>query len=458
MTSWDYDLVVLGAGSGGIRAARLAAQAGQRVAVVEEQRVGGTCVLRGCVPKKLLVMGAHYAEDLEDMRGYGWDVDGARFDWGRLIAAKNAELQRLESLYNRILNDNNVTLLPGRGRLADPHTVETGARTVTAERILIATGGRPVMPPVPGIEHAITSNEALDLMHLPRRAAIVGGGYIAVEFAGLFNALGVQVTEILRGDTVLRGFDTDVRASLAEEMTRKGIDLRCESVVRSIAKTETGYSLLLGDDETVETDIVLYATGRRPNTDGLGLEEAGVKLDANGAVVVDPFSATSVPSIFAVGDVTDRMNLTPVALAEARALIDTLYRGRPTAMTYDNIATAVFSMPPVATVGLTEVEARDRFGAVHVYMSRFRPMRHTLSGREERTMMKMLVDPVTDRVLGIHMMGADAPEIIQGFAVALTCSATKAQVDATLGIHPTAAEELVTMRDRRPDPTPEAED
>jgi glutathione reductase (NADPH) len=314
------------------------------------------------------------------------------------------------------------------------------------------------MPPVPGIEHAITSDEALELPRLPRRAAIVGGGYIAVEFAGLFAALGVRVTQILRGDTVLRGFDADVRASLAEEMTRKGIDLRCETVVRSIAKTGDGFSLLLGDDETIEADTVLYATGRRPNTDGLGLVEAGVTLDANGAVVVDPFSATSAPSIFAVGDVTDRMNLTPVALAEARALIDTLYRGRPTAMSYDNIATAVFSMPPVATVGLTEEQARERNGAVHVYLSRFRPMRHTLSGREERSMMKMLVDPVTDRVLGIHMVGADAPEIIQGFAVALTCGATKAQIDATLGIHPTAAEELVTMRDRRPDPTPEAED
>jgi glutathione reductase (NADPH) len=458
MSRWDYDLVVLGAGSGGIRAARLAAQAGARVAVVEETRVGGTCLLRGCVPKKLLVMGAHYAEDLEDMRGYGWNVGDATFDWERLIAAKNAELDRLEGIYNRIIKDNGVTLLSGRGRLADAHTVEVGDRRVTSERILIATGGRPVMPPVPGIEHAITSDEALELPRLPRRAAIVGGGYIAVEFAGLFAALGVRVTQILRGDTVLRGFDADVRASLAEEMTRKGIDLRCETVVRSIAKTGDGFSLLLGDDETIEADTVLYATGRRPNTDGLGLVEAGVTLDANGAVVVDPFSATSAPSIFAVGDVTDRMNLTPVALAEARALIDTLYRGRPTAMSYDNIATAVFSMPPVATVGLTEEQARERNGAVHVYLSRFRPMRHTLSGREERSMMKMLVDPVTDRVLGIHMVGADAPEIIQGFAVALTCGATKAQIDATLGIHPTAAEELVTMRDRRPDPTPEAED
>lgn len=458
MAKYDFDLFVLGAGSGGVRASRLAAQLGVRVAVAEESRVGGTCVMRGCVPKKLLVMGAHFADDFADAEGFGWTVDGASFDWARLVAAKNAELNRLESVYNRILRDNGVTLIEGRGRLADAHTVEVAGRTYTAERILIATGGRPVLPNVPGIEHAITSNEALDLMQLPQRMVIVGGGYIAVEFAGIFNALGVQVTQILRGDTVLRGFDQDVRAALDEEMRKKGVDLRCETSVRSIEKTRSGYDLRLSGDEDIETDLVFYATGRRPNTDGLGLEEAGVELDGRGAVKVDEYSRTTADGIFAIGDVTDRMNLTPVALGEARALVGTLYLGKPTAMDYDNVPTAVFSQPPVGTVGLTEEEARRRGACVDVYLSRFKPMRHTLSGRDERTVMKVIVDRASDRVLGVHMVGADAPEILQGFGVALKCGATKAQMDSAVGIHPTAAEELVTMRDRRPDPAPECEE
>ncbi|MEW5727132.1 MAG: glutathione-disulfide reductase [Pseudomonadota bacterium] len=458
MAKYDFDLFVLGAGSGGVRASRLAAQLGVRVAVAEESRVGGTCVMRGCVPKKLLVMGAHFAEDFADAEGFGWSVEGASFDWARLIAAKNAELNRLESVYNRILRDNGVTLVEGRGRLVDAHTVEVAGRTHTAERILVATGGRPVLPNVPGIEHAITSNEALDLMQLPRRMVIVGGGYIAVEFAGIFNALGVQVTQILRGDTLLRGFDQDVRATLDEEMRKKGVDLRCETSVRSIEKTRSGYDLRLSGDEDIETDLVFYATGRRPNTDGLGLEDAGVELDERGAVKVDEFSRTSVENIFAVGDVTDRMNLTPVALGEARALVSTLYLGKPVSMDYDNVPTAVFSNPPVGTVGLTEEEARRRGACIDVYLSRFKPMRHTLSGRDERTLMKMIVDRASDRVLGVHMVGPDAPEILQGFGVALKCGATKAQIDSTVGIHPTAAEELVTMRDRRPDPAPECEE
>ncbi len=458
MAKYDFDLFVLGAGSGGVRASRLAAQLGVRVAVAEESRVGGTCVMRGCVPKKLLVMGAHFADDFADAEGFGWTVEGASFDWARLIAAKNAELNRLESVYNRILRDNGVTLVEGRGRLVDPHTVEVGGRTYTTERVLVATGGRPVLPNVPGIEHAITSNEALDLMQLPQRMVIVGGGYIAVEFAGIFNALGVQVTQILRGDTVLRGFDQDVRATLDEEMRKKGVDLRCETSVRSIEKTRSGYDLRLSGDEDIETDLVFYATGRRPNTDGLGLEEAGVELDGRGAVKVDEYSRTTAEGVFAIGDVTDRMNLTPVALGEARALVATLYLGKPTAMDYDNVPTAVFSQPPVGTVGLTEEEARRRGACVDVYLSRFKPMRHTLSGRDERTMMKMIVDRASDRVLGVHMVGADAPEILQGFGVALKCGATKAQMDSTVGIHPTAAEELVTMRDRRPDPAPECEE
>jgi glutathione reductase (NADPH) len=459
MAKYDFDLITLGAGSGGVRASRLAAQLGQRVAVAEESRVGGTCVMRGCVPKKLLVYGAHFAEDLADAEGFGWNVGEVSFDWARLIAAKNAELNRLETVYNRILRDNGVTLLEGRGVVVDAHTVEVGGTRYSAERILIATGGRPALPNVPGIGYAITSNEALDLMQLPERMVIVGAGYIAVEFAGIFNALGVKVTQVLRGDTVLRGFDQDVRAALAEEMAKKGIDLRCETVVKSIEKVKTGYSLRLGGDETLETDLVMYATGRRPNTDGLGLEAAGVRLNEAGAVVVDDYSATSVPSIFAIGDVTDRMNLTPVALAEARALVNTLFLDKPTTMDYANVPTAVFSMPPIGTVGLTEAEARAKCGCgIDVYLSRFKPMRNTLAGRDERTMMKLIVERASDRVLGLHVVGPDAAEMVQGFAVALKCGVTKAQLDATIGIHPTAAEELVTMRERRPDPSPECQE
>ncbi|MBI2235563.1 MAG: glutathione-disulfide reductase [Magnetospirillum sp.] len=458
MAEYDFDLITLGAGSGGVRASRLAALAGKRVAVVEESRVGGTCVMRGCVPKKLLVMGAHFAEDLADARGYGWDIGPVSFDWARLIAAKNAELNRLEGVYTRILRDTGVALLEGRGSLADNHTVEVGGAHYTAATILVATGGRPHLPEVPGIEHAISSNEALDLMQLPERVAVVGGGYIAVEFAGIFNALGVQVVQVLRGDTLLRGFDQDVRIALAKEMIHKGVDIRCETAVRSIEKGAKGYSLRLSGAETLQADLVLYATGRRPNSDGLGLAEAGVGLDDRGAVVVDTFSRTSVDNIWAVGDVTNRVNLTPVALAEAQAFVATAFQARPTAVDHAGIPSAVFSMPPVGTVGLTEAAARHQGGLIDVYLTRFKPMRNTLAGRDERTLMKMIVERGSERVLGIHMVGPDAPEIIQGFAVALKCGATKAQMDATIGIHPTAAEELVTLRDRRPDPAPECEE
>jgi glutathione reductase (NADPH) len=450
MSAHEFDLITLGAGSGGVRASRLAAQTGARVAVVEESRVGGTCVMRGCVPKKLLVMGAHFADDLADCRGFGWSVEGVAFDWARLIAAKNAELNRLEGVYQRILRENGVTLVEGRGVLSDPHTVTVNGKALTAAKILIATGGRPSLPDIPGIEHAVTSNEALDLMQLPTRMVIVGGGYIAVEFAGIFSTLGVAVTQILRADTVLRGFDRDVRAALAEEMIRNGIDLRTGTKVLAIERGTGSYRLTLSGGESIETDLILYATGRSPNTAGLGLERVGVALNERGAVVVDAQSCTSVDGIWAVGDVTDRVNLTPVAINEAMAFVRTVFGGRPTAMDYDNIPSAVFSQPPIATVGLTEEAARDRHGEIDVYLSRFKPMRHTLSGRDERTVMKLVVERATDRVLGVHMVGADAPEIIQGFAVALKCGATKAQFDATIGIHPTAAEELVTMRDKAP--------
>ncbi|AVM74232.1 glutathione-disulfide reductase [Magnetospirillum gryphiswaldense] len=459
MSGFDFDLVTIGAGSGGVRASRMAARLGKRVAVAEESRVGGTCVMRGCVPKKLLVMGAHMAEDIADAAGFGWDVGEVSFDWGRLVSAKNVELNRLEGVYNRILRDSGVTVLEGRGTVVDAHTVEVAGKRYSAENILIATGGRPSLPKIPGIEHAITSNEALDLLQLPKSMVIVGGGYIAVEFAGIFNALGVKVTQILRGEATLRGFDQDIRAALDEALVAKGIDLRRETQVLSIEKVAGGYDLRLSGDETLRVDLVMYATGRAPNTNGLGLVDVGVQMDENGAIVVDEFSHTSVPSIWAIGDVTDRMNLTPVALAEGMALVQTLFLGNPTTVDYENVPTAVFSMPTISTVGLTEEQARTKCGcAIDVYVSRFKPMKNTLSGRDERTLMKMIVERATDRVLGIHVLGPDAAEMVQGFAVALKCGVTKAQMDSTIGIHPTAAEELVTMRDKRPDPSPECQE
>jgi glutathione reductase (NADPH) len=449
MATYDFDLITIGAGSGGVRATRLAGGYGARAAIVEESRVGGTCVMRGCIPKKLLIYGAHFAYDFEDAHGYGWTVDAPRFDWPTLIANKNKELNRLEGIYERILRDNNVTLLRGRGRLTDAHTVEVDGKAYTAEKILIACGGWPSTPPIPGIEHVISSNEALDLAELPRRIVIVGGGYIAVEFAGIFNALGVEVTQIIRGAAILRGFDDDVRDFLTAEMEKKGVKILRNSVVRSIEKCENGYTLLLkGMDEFIETDLIMYATGRLPNTKGLGLEEAGVELSHTCAVVVDADNRSSAQNIFAVGDCTDRIQLTPVAIAEGRAFAETFFNGNPMTMDYDNIASAVFSQPPVGTVGLSEEMARQR-GPIDIYISRFKPLKHTLSGRDEMTLMKLVVDRETRRVLGCHMVGADAPEIIQGLAIALKCGATKEQFDATIGIHPTAAEEFVTMRDKR---------
>ena len=460
MPQYDFDLITLGAGSGGVRATRLAGGYGARAAVVEKSRVGGTCVMRGCVPKKLLVYAAHFAEDFEDARGYGWAPGGASMDWPALIGRKNVELDRLEGVYNRILRDNNVTLLDGTGKLTDAHTVEVDGKTYTADKILIATGGWPTMPDIPGIEHVITSNEALDLAELPRRIVIVGGGYIAVEFAGIFNALGVEVTEIIRAGNILRGFDEDVREFLSAEMEKKGITIRRETVVHSIEKTESGYTLRVGASELIEAelidaDLVMYATGRGPNTRGLGLEAVGVELDNNGAVIVDEWNRSSVDNIYAVGDCTDRVNLTPVAIAEGRAFTETHFNGNPITMDYANIPSAVFSQPPIGTVGLDEAAARQR-GEIDVYISRFKAMKHTLSGRDEGTFMKIIVERATDRVLGCHMVGVDAPEIIQGVGIALKCGATKAQFDATIGIHPTAAEEFVTMREPVPEPEKQA--
>ena len=450
MSEYDYDLITIGAGSGGVRASRMAARTGARVAVVEESRVGGTCVMRGCVPKKLLVYGSHFGHDFADARGFGWHVAEPTFDWGELIANKNAELDRLEGIYNRILRENKVELLDGRGVVTGPHSVEVAGKTYTAERILIATGSWPHMPDVPGIEHAITSNEALDLEEFPQRIVIVGGGYIAVEFAGLFNALGAEVTVIIRAGNILRGFDEDIRDTLAQEMEKAGITIHRECVVRSIEPEGEGYSVRLHGTETIDCDQVFYATGRTPNTQGLGLEDAGVKLSDKGGVIVDEYFQTSVPSIFALGDVIERIQLTPVAINEGMAFVATQFENRPTAMDYTNVPAAVFSQPPVGTVGLMEAEARAN-GDVDIYMSRFRPMKHTLSGREAHAMMKLIVDRDSQRVVGVHMVGDDAPEIVQGFAVALKCGATKADFDATVGIHPTAAEEFVTMREKLPE-------
>jgi len=408
------------------------------------------------VPKKLLVYGAQFADAFADAAGYGWHLAPPVHDWAALIAAKDREIGRLEGIYRKLLSDAKVTLIEGRGRLVDAHTVEVGGKRYTAANILIATGAHPVMPAIPGIEHAITSNEALDLAKLPRRIVIVGGGYIAVEFAGIFRGLGAEVTLVIRGEELLRGFDDDIRVTLAQELRNRGIAMRARTDVTRIEKRGSGVDLSLSKGETLSADLVMYATGRHPNTRGLGLEQIGVRVGKANAVVVDEWSRSAVPHIYAIGDVTDRLNLTPVAIAEGRALAETLFNNNPMTVDHANVATAVFSQPPVGTVGLTERAAREKYGAVDVYRTRFRPMKHTLSGREEGTMMKLVVDRRSDRVVGCHMVGADAPEIIQGLAIAVKCGATKRQFDQTIGIHPTAAEEFVTMREKLPDPKPAA--
>ncbi len=455
VTSYDFDLFVIGGGSGGVRGARMAAASGARVAVAEEYRYGGTCVIRGCVPKKLMVYASHFHEDFADAAGYGWSLGEPVFDWSALIAAKDREIGRLEAVYQRLLEEAGVTALHGRARLLDDHRVEIGGETVSAENILIATGGGPVFPPGHGWEHAVSSNEVFHLERLPERVVVYGGGYIAVEFAGILNGLGARVTQVYRGPQILRGFDDDVRDTLAGELVKKGIALQVETTIDRIERTGHGLTVHLSDGETVETDIVLAATGRKPNTGNLGLEAAGVETDAAGAVKVDSYSRSSRPNIYAVGDVTDRIALTPVAIQEAMAFVDTVFLGRPRSMDHENVPSAVFSQPPVGSVGLTEAEARARHGALDIYRASFRPMKHTLSGRDEKTMMKLIVERAGQKVVGAHMVGLDAPEIIQGVAIAIKAGATKAAFDATVGIHPTAAEEFVTMR--TPVATPEKE-
>ena len=450
MPEFDYDLFTIGAGSGGVRASRVAAGHGARVAIAEDHRVGGTCVIRGCVPKKLLTYAAHFAQDFEDAAGYGWTVGRPEFSWPAMKAAKDREIARLEGIYRNLLRQSGVAEVDGRAVVADPHTVEVAGRRITARHLLVATGGWPVRPAFPGAELCITSNEAFELPELPRRVLVIGGGYIAVEFAGIFRGLGATVTLAYRGEQVLRGFDDDVRAHLSIELVRHGIDLRLHATPESVERQADGTLRVMlrtaSGIEPHEVDAVMLATGRAPATRGLGLEAAGVVLDADGGVVVDPFGATAVPSIHAVGDVTNRIALTPVAIREGAALAATLFGGRPTRVDHACVAHAVFSDPPVGAVGLTEGQARATLDAVTVYKASFRPLKATLSGREQKTLMKLVVDADTQRVLGAHMVGPDAPEIIQGIAIGVKAGLTKAQFDETVAIHPTAAEEFVTMR------------
>ncbi|GAB4395103.1 MAG: glutathione-disulfide reductase [Kiloniellaceae bacterium] len=450
MAGYDYDLFVIGGGSGGVRGARMAAGTGAKVAIAESYRYGGTCVIRGCVPKKLLSYASHFHEDFEDAAGFGWTVPQPSFDWAKLIANKDQEIDRLEGVYEKLLKGAGVEFYHGHARLLDAHTVEVGEQRFTAKTILIATGGAPTFPMEPGWEHGISSNEAFHLEELPKRVVIYGGGFIAVEFAGIFNGLGSEVTQVYRGPQILRGFDDDIRNTLAGEIVKKGINLIVETTIDRIEKRDKDLLVHLSDGSQIECDVVMAATGRSPNVRNLGLEEVGVALAENGAVKVDEYSRTSVDNIYAVGDVTDRINLTPVAIQEAMAFVDTVFRDSPRAMDHADVPSAVFSHPPVGTVGLTELQARERHGALDIYRSTFRPLKHTLSGRDEKTMMKLIVAKDTQRVVGVHMVGLDAPEIVQGMAVAIKAGATKQVFDATVGIHPTAAEEFVTMREPIP--------
>ncbi len=446
MAQFDLDLFTIGAGSGGVAASRRAAAYGARVAIAEGRRVAGTCVLRGCVPKKLLVYGVHFHDEIEDAAGYGWTIGESRLDWAKLIAAKDREIDRLHGIYVKMLQDSGVAIHDGYAQIVGPNEVKVNERVYRARNILVATGGRPEKPPIPGIEYAITSDGALDLKALPKRMVIVGGGYIAVEFAGIFSAAGVAVTEVIRADQILRGFDGDVRAHLTGEMTKRGIVIKPRVQVTRIDRAGAGYCLTTDTGETIDTDLVMYATGRVPNTANLGLEAVGVALNKRHAIAVDEWQQTTVPSIYAVGDCTDRINLTPVAIAEGRGVAETLFNGNPTRMDHANVPSAVFSQPPVGTVGLSE-EAAEAIAPVNVYRAVFRPMKHTLSGRDERTLMKLVVDRASNVVVGAHMVGADAAEIAQGLAIAVKARMTKAQWDRTIAIHPTAAEEFVLMRE-----------
>ena len=450
MADHDVDLFVIGAGSGGVRAARIASSYGARVMIAEEYRVGGTCVIRGCVPKKLLVYASRFSDEFEDAAGYGWTVAKPKFHWPTLIANKDREIARLEAAYTSTLERFNVALVKSRAVLEDAHTVRlaTGAR-VRAETILISTGAWPHLgPKIPGIEHVISSNEAFHLPQMPKRIVVQGGGYIAVEFACIFAGLGSEVTLVYRGENILRGFDDDVREHLRGEMRGRGINVTCGHTVAAIEKTGDEFSVRLSDNSVIAADKVMFAIGRRPNVMGLGLESLHMKIHEHGGIDVDEYSRSSVPNIYAVGDVTNRVNLTPVAIREGHAFADTVYGGKPTPVDHTNVPTAVFSEPEVGVIGLTEHQAREQLAIVDVYKTSFRPMKATLSGRNTRSFMKLLVDGATDRVVGCHIVGPDAGELIQVIGVAVKMGATKADFDATMAVHPTAAEELVTLREK----------
>ncbi len=447
MSNFDFDLLTIGAGSGGVAASRRAAALGARVGLVEDDRVGGTCVLRGCVPKKLLVYASEYASALVDAVGFGWEIGEHSIDWGRLVEAKDRELKRLNQIYLRMLEGSGVSLIRGRGEVVGPHEIRVGDERYTARNLLISTGGKPSVPDFPGAELAMTSDEILSHESLPRRLVVLGGGYIGVEFACIFARVGVRVTQLIRGDQILRGFDADVRSHLEEEMRATGIEIRSGAQIAALRRGESALEVTLVGGEVLEADLVLAATGRVPNVAGLGLEAVGLEQGPRGEIVVNTRSQTSAPSIFAVGDVTDRVNLTPVAIADGRGLAESLFGARDFEVDHQGIPTAVFSQPEVGTVGRTESEARAQFERVDVFKTKFRPMRHTLSGRDSRVMMKLLVDKDSDRVVGCHMVGDDAAEIVQAVAIAMKGGATKAQFDATMALHPSAAEELVTMRE-----------
>lgn len=451
MAGYDVDLFVIGAGSGGVRAARVAAAHGARVMIAEEFRIGGTCVIRGCVPKKLMVYASRYEDHFEDAAGFGWTHAEHSFDWPKLVAAKEKEISRLSAVYRSNLEKAGVAIVDGRAKIEDAHCVRLmgNGRRVSAKFILVATGSRPVLEPdVPGREYAITSNEVFDLAELPRRMLIIGGGYIAVEFASIFARLGTEVVVAARSENVLRGFDDDLRIGVRDALAGAGVKLNFGVLPTRIEKIDAGYRVLLTKGARFDADQVMIATGRRPNTAGLGLEEAGVELDSLGAVKVDKFSKTNIESIYAVGDVTNRMQLTPVAIRDGHAFADTVFGGRPQAVDHSNIPTAVFSTPELGCVGLTETEARAAFDCVDIYEASFRPLKAALSGRAEKTLMKIVVDGTSDRVLGVHILGEDAAEMAQLIAIAVKMGAKKADFDATVALHPTSAEELVTMRTR----------